>query len=164
MPWWLCVLVHIEVPLDYISRTDLWYPWVTFEIQVQISKSLIERRENASSSHILGFVEALALPKCSFRNIFHNATKYLLPNPSSIFIGAGRPWGVKYCWSPKRRVLPVWAGKWWGWRYRCLLGHVPPPCSRNHICKKQGRGCDVNLWHRLMSFQRCGKLNITFSF
>lgn len=56
------------------------------------------------------------------------------PNSSSVFIGAGTPWSAR-CWqSPKRRVLPVWAGRWWGWRCRCPRGRGPPPCSRNHTC------------------------------
>lgn len=60
-----------------------------------------------------------------------------LPPPSSIFIGAGRPWGVT-CWqSPRRRGLPVWVRRWWGWRCRCLMGRGPPPCSRSHIWKKE---------------------------
>lgn len=53
-----------------------------------------------------------------------------------IFIGAGRPWEVR-CWqNPRKRVLPVWAGRWWGWCCRCLLGRVPPPCNRSHICEE----------------------------
>ncbi len=62
-----------------------------------------------------------------------------LPRPlsSSIFIGAGRPWGT-WCWqSPRRRALPVWARRWWGWRCRCLLGRALPPCSKSHIWKKK---------------------------
>lgn len=60
-----------------------------------------------------------------------------LPPSSSIFTGAGRPWGAS-CWqSPRRRGLPVWVRRWWGWRCRCLMGRGPPPCSRSHIWKKE---------------------------
>lgn len=51
--------------------------------------------------------------------------------------GAGRPSGAT-CWrSPGRRVLPVWAGRWWAPGCRGLQGRGPAPCSRSRTCRWQ---------------------------
>lgn len=71
-----------------------------------------------------------------------------------IFIGAGRPLEVKCLQSPRRTVLPVWAGRWWGWRCRCLLGRVPAPYNRNHIWENSEKEKEEEGFHKIREEHR----------
>lgn len=126
------VSFHTEfTPHDFLVLISLWFHHAEVPaniLSIYRTSVKVSARAREATRHILGTLRFKDIPRYLSANLWA---------PLSIFIGAGRPWAAS-CWRrPRRKGLLVWAERWWEWRYKCLLGHSPPPCSRSHIWKNR---------------------------